>query len=256
MFHGKPCKFCIGLIKLSLSCTCSWLLFYSNKSNYKVQNPVHRDYSKCTHTYTHTYMSILTMKNRIYLQLKWTTNGDFRQRKTAVWNRKHGRSIVWGKEMSSGLTWRSPERASVREEGKCHSMQRGQRKGARTNGGKYGTRRLRAEAEQEGHHITNHQEARDVERGSTRRSSLKDHFQSDEHFNCFKGNNGGTSERQGGAYGLFWAHRYNLDLNCMHLWCWIHEQKFGSLFVLRQQLIYTCVQSHCYTYSQLLFYST
>ena len=119
-----------------------------------------------------------------------------------------------------------------------------------------GAWRLRVEAEQEGHHITDHLEERGVERGSTRRSSLKGRRQSDEHFNCFKGNDGGTSERQGGAYGLFWARRYNLDLNCMHLRCLIHEQKFGSLFVLRQQLMYTCVQSHCYTHiHNMLFYS-
>ena len=49
--------------------------------------------------------------------------------------------------------------------------------------------------------------SRGVERGSARRSSLKGregHRQSDECWNCFKGNVGDTSERPGwSAYGLF-----------------------------------------------------
>ena len=41
------------------------------------------------------------------------------------------------------------------------------------------------------------------------------HRQSDEHWNCFKGKVGETSERRSGAhnYGLFQANRYHLELN-------------------------------------------
>ena len=38
------------------------------------------------------------------------------------------------------------------------------------------------------------------------------HRQSVEHWNCFKGNVGETAERLS-AYGLYWAHRYHLELN-------------------------------------------
>ena len=40
--------------------------------------------------------------------------------KTVTQSRKHGRSIVLGKEMFSGYTSTSPERVSVREEGEGH----------------------------------------------------------------------------------------------------------------------------------------
>ena len=40
--------------------------------------------------------------------------------KTATWNRKHGRSTGSGKEMFLGYISKSPERVSVREEGKGH----------------------------------------------------------------------------------------------------------------------------------------
>ena len=68
------------------------------------------------------------------------------------------------------------------------------------------------QAQSQGHHAIDRLEERGVERGSARRSSLKEregHRQSDEHWNCFKGNVGETSERRGGAhdYGLFRAHR-------------------------------------------------
>ena len=42
----------------------------------------------------------------------------------------------------------------------------------------------------------------------------KRHCQSDEHWNCFKGKVGETSERRGGAHmGLFEGHTYRLELN-------------------------------------------
>ena len=46
------------------------------------------------------------------------------------------------------------------------------------------------------------------------------HHQSDEHWNCFKGDDGETSERWDGAhnYGLFQAHRHYLELNWTELW--------------------------------------
>ena len=50
------------------------------------------------------------------------------------------------------------------------------------------------------------EERENVEGGSARRSSLKGlaaregHRQSDEYWNCFKGNVGETSERRGGAH--------------------------------------------------------
>ena len=52
------------------------------------------------------------------------------------------------------------------------------------------------QAQSQGHHTVDRVEERGVERGSTRRSSLKGRekvIQSDEHWNCFKGNAGGTS---------------------------------------------------------------
>ena len=60
-----------------------------------------------------------------------------------------------------------------------------------------------------------------VESGSAGRCSLKGreravHRHSDEHWNCFKGNVGRTSERQDVAnnnYGLFRVHRYHLEWN-------------------------------------------
>ena len=42
--------------------------------------------------------------------------------KTAARKGKHGTSILSGTEMSYGLTRMSPERVSIGEEGKCHSM--------------------------------------------------------------------------------------------------------------------------------------
>ena len=54
-------------------------------------------------------------------------------------------------------------------------------------------------AQSQGHHITDHLQERRVERGSAGRPSLKrtreGHRQSDEHWNCFKGNGGKTSEK-------------------------------------------------------------
>ena len=43
----------------------------------------------------------------------------------------------------------------------------------------------------------------------------KGHRQSDEHWNCFKGNAGETSDSRCGAhnYGLLRAHGYHLELN-------------------------------------------
>ena len=49
-----------------------------------------------THTQASAHTSILTMQNFIYTQLKQTTNRDFRRKKTAARNGKHGRSIVLG----------------------------------------------------------------------------------------------------------------------------------------------------------------
>ena len=67
-------------------------------------------------------------------------------------------------------------------------------------------------AQSQGHHTINHPDKRGVERGSARQSSLKGR---DEHQNRFKCHIGETSERQGGAhnYGLFWVHKYHLELN-------------------------------------------
>ena len=57
-----------------------------------------------THTHTHTeaptHMSIRTIKNLIYTKLKWAANRDLRWMKTPARNRKYGRSIVLGKEVS------------------------------------------------------------------------------------------------------------------------------------------------------------
>ena len=68
-------------------------------------------------------------------------------------------------------------------------------------------------AQSQGHHTIDRLE-REPCRGSARRSSLKGHRQSDEHWNCFKGNVGKTSERRDGAHGLFQANDYHLELNC------------------------------------------
>ena len=43
------------------------------------------------------------------------------------------------------------------------------------------------------------------------------HRQSDEHWNRFKCNTGETFQRPGHTYGLFWAHRYHLELNWTEL---------------------------------------
>ena len=56
-------------------------------------------------------------------------------------------------------------------------------------------------AQSQGHHTVDRLEERGVERGSARRSSLKgrereSHRQSDKHWNRFKDNVGGTSERR------------------------------------------------------------
>ena len=57
------------------------------------------------------------------------------------------------------------------------------------------------QVQSQGRHTIDRLEERGVERGSARRSSLKGrdegHRQSDEHSNCFKGNVGETSERDG-----------------------------------------------------------
>ena len=62
-------------------------------------------------------------------------------------------------------------------------------------------------AQSQGHHTIDRLEERGVERGSARRSSLKGtregHRQPDEHWNCFKSNVGGTSERWGGTIRAF-----------------------------------------------------
>ena len=58
-------------------------------------------------------------------------------------------------------------------------------------------RSLRPRAQSQGHHTNDPLEERGVEKGSTRRSSLKGrvgHRQSDEHWNCFKGDVGETSK--------------------------------------------------------------
>ena len=99
-----------------------------------------------TLTWSHT--DSIFIQNLVYTQLKWTTNNrDLRQRKTAAWNEKHGRSIVLGKEMSSGLIWRSPERVLSERKGKvipCQGAKDG--KGTGTNTGKSGARNLEAES--------------------------------------------------------------------------------------------------------------
>ena len=59
-------------------------------------------------------------------------------------------------------------------------------------------------AQSQGYHTIDRPEERGAERGSARRSSLKrtreGHRQSDEHWNCFKGNVGEPSERRGGTH--------------------------------------------------------
>ena len=65
------------------------------------------------------------------------------------------------------------------------------------------------QSQSQGHHAIDRPEGRGVERGSARRSSLKEregHRQSDEHWNCFKGNVGETSERKGGVHMFFSKH--------------------------------------------------
>ena len=49
------------------------------------------------------------------------------------------------------------------------------------------------------------------------RKTREGHRQSDEQWNRFKGDVGGTSERRWSAYGLFQAHRYHLELNWTEL---------------------------------------
>ena len=111
----------------------------NNKSIYQVQNLVHRDYSKCTHTHTqappphtHTCTHALTHTgththgHTDYTSLIYTAKNrqqtDLRWMKTAAWSRKRGRSTVFGKETFLGYTSMSPERVSVREEGEGHFM--------------------------------------------------------------------------------------------------------------------------------------
>ena len=77
-----------------------------------------RDYSKCVHAHAHEH-SDYTKLNLIQLK---TGSRDLRWMRTAVWNRKHGRSIVLGKTKFLGCTCMSPEGVSVREEGEGYSM--------------------------------------------------------------------------------------------------------------------------------------
>ena len=76
---------------------------------------------------------------------------------------------------------------------------------------------LRAQSQR--YHTIDHQEKRGVERGSARRSSFREtregYRQSDEHWNCFKGNVTETSESwvERIRYALFREHRYHLELN-------------------------------------------
>ena len=64
-------------------------------------------------------------------------------------------------------------------------------------------------AQSQGRHTMDCLEERGVDRGSARRPSLKgreSHRQSDEHWNCFKGDVGQASERRGGAHMGFSEH--------------------------------------------------
>ena len=69
------------------------------------------------------HMSILTLHNLIYMQLKQSLR-DLWHTKIAMQSGKRGRSIVFRKIiiMSWNLIWKSPEMVSVREEGEGHSM--------------------------------------------------------------------------------------------------------------------------------------
>ena len=121
-----------------------------------MQNLVCRVYSRgtCAHIPTHTHAHPhahtthqYTDYTKLNLHTTFTDNRDLRQRKTAAWNGKHGRCIVLEKEKFWGLTWMSPERVPVREEGEGHSTQRGQdRKGTGTNSEMSGARNLEAES--------------------------------------------------------------------------------------------------------------
>ena len=62
--------------------------------------PAHMHACTCTHTHTR-------MHARAHTHARMHARTAQRQ---AAWNRKHGRSIVCGYKMSSGLTWKSPER--------------------------------------------------------------------------------------------------------------------------------------------------
>ena len=71
-------------------------------------------------------------------------------------------------------------------------------------------------AQSQGHHTIDRLEARGMERGNAQQSSLKGRertiSQSDKNWNCFKGNTGETSERQGGVHVGF-TERIDIVLN-------------------------------------------
>ena len=71
--------------------------------------------------------------------------------------------------------------------------------------------RHRLRAQIQGLHTIDRLEDRGAERGSGRRSCLKGR-QSDEQWNCLKGDVGTTSERRGGAHMGF-SERIDLELN-------------------------------------------
>ena len=79
------------------------------------------------------------------------------------------------------------------------------------------------QAQSHGHHTVDHLEERGIEGGNARWSSLKGqegHQQSNEHWKCFKGNVGETSERWGGAHMGF-SERIDIILNWTEL-MWSH----------------------------------
>ena len=82
----------------------------NNHSICKAQNLVHKDSSKCIHTQTHRGTRTYERSDYTNLNLhilRWAASRGFRRMKTAAWNRKHGRSTVWEKEMFTGCVWMS-----------------------------------------------------------------------------------------------------------------------------------------------------